>query len=240
MTHRSKEEKISLQSLWIFGTLAVIVALVWALRVPLQTHVVPSFPPSPAGEIGPKGVTLEQIKMMGEPRIGSRAAPLTIVYWCDYRSLFCRQSEESVLPQIVSNYVETGKVSLVFKDFPFVGADSEALAVLGRAVYAAAPDKFYGWHKAVFDAEGAGGSSLSAGGIDALTAKVLGASVAAKVLNLVKANQSAYADQIAADKTEGIRLGTGAIPAMVVGSQLLIGTKSYEVVKSSIDAALGS
>ncbi len=241
MKHHSREKKISILSLVVLAVVIIVFALVCALRTPSPSRPSQTIFKGPTDDIGPPGVTLKQIKMMGEPYIGSVTAPVTIVYWCDYQSLFCKQGEENVLPLIVKDYVDTGKVKIIFKDFPFVGTDSETLAVDARAVYVVAPDKFYDWHKAIFDAQSSTGSSwASASNISTITSKVLGADDSAKVFSLVKSNSSTYANEIAADKAEGINLGTGAIPAMLIGKQLLIGTKSYSVVKASIDTALQS
>ena len=60
----------------------------------------------------------------GSPVIGSPFAPITIIEWGDYQCTFCYRFHQTSLDYILNEYVETGKVKLVFKDFPLNGPDS--------------------------------------------------------------------------------------------------------------------
>ena len=74
-----------------------------------------------------------------------------MAYWFDYQCPYCKQEEESVFPQLEKDYIDTGKLKIVFKDFAFLGPDSDVASRAARAVWAVAPDKFRDWHKAMFD-----------------------------------------------------------------------------------------
>ena len=60
----------------------------------------------------------------GSPIIGIPNAPITVLEWGDYQCTFCYRFHESSLKILLSEYVETGKVKIVFKDFPLNGPDS--------------------------------------------------------------------------------------------------------------------
>jgi len=60
----------------------------------------------------------------GSPLIGNSNAPITVLEWGDYQCTFCYRFHESSLNIILTEYVDTGKVKLVFKDFPLNGPDS--------------------------------------------------------------------------------------------------------------------
>jgi len=49
---------------------------------------------------------------------GDANAPVTIVEFSDYECPFCARFAKQTLPSIVSNYVDTGKVKMYFRDFP--------------------------------------------------------------------------------------------------------------------------
>ena len=238
MKHHSKEKKISPSSIILFGILVIVIAIVWALHKPPQ--VAPTLSAGPTNQIGPPGVSIDQVKTAGEPFIGNPDAPVTIAYWYDYQSVFCKQDEENVVPEIVQNYVTAGKVKIVFKDFASIGPDSETLAIVARAVFDVAPDKFYDWHKAIFAVQGKENSGWATKSeVMSVTAQVLGADATTQVSSLITSRLTIYENEIAADKTEGESLGTGGTPSMVIGNQLFVGPKPYRVVASSLDGILG-
>ena len=49
---------------------------------------------------------------------GDSNAPVTIIEFSDYECPFCGRHFQQTLPQIISEYVDTGKVKIVFRDFP--------------------------------------------------------------------------------------------------------------------------
>jgi protein-disulfide isomerase len=184
-------------------------------------------------------VDASKVKTDGEPYIGNADAPVTIAYWFDYQCPFCKQNEEQSMPQIISDYVNTGKAKVIFKDFAFLGPDSQTLAQYARAVWEAAPSKFYDWHKAIFDAQGTENTGWATHDeIMKITTQALGASLAATVDNLVKTNGTEYQNEIDADKAEGASFGIQGTPAMVIGTQRVDGAVPYAQIKSAIDAAL--
>jgi protein-disulfide isomerase len=58
------------------------------------------------------------------PLFGSRDAPVTIVEYGDYQCPNCQRFATQVKPLIIENYVSSGKVNLIFRDFPIYGDDS--------------------------------------------------------------------------------------------------------------------
>src|SRR5260221_13731001 len=109
-------------------------------------------PESPtAAEPATTSADVTKVSQEGVPFIGRPDAPVVMAYWYDYQCPYCRQQEENVMPQLIEDYVKPGKVKILFKDFAFLGPDSQTAGLAARAVWAIAPDKFYDWHKAVFD-----------------------------------------------------------------------------------------
>lgn len=50
--------------------------------------------------------------------LGDKNAPITLIEFSDYQCPFCRRFFNDALPEIKTNYIDTGKVKLVFRDFP--------------------------------------------------------------------------------------------------------------------------
>ena len=65
---------------------------------------------------------------MGSPILGSESAPITIIEFGDYQCHQCYNWFHNTKPAIFENYIETGKVNLVFVDLAFLGRDSQKAA----------------------------------------------------------------------------------------------------------------
>ena len=71
---------------------------------------------------------------LGSPLLGSASAPVTIIEFGDYQCPNCKKWFLSTKPDIVTNYIDTGKANLIFVDIAFLGKDSMPAA---RATYCA-------------------------------------------------------------------------------------------------------
>jgi protein-disulfide isomerase len=77
---------------------------------------------------------------MGSPILGDPLAPVTIVEFGDYQCHQCYNWFHNTKPMIMRDYIETGKVNLVFVDFAFLGKDSPKAA---QATYCADDQNMY-------------------------------------------------------------------------------------------------
>lgn len=187
---------------------------------------------------GAAAVDVKNIKTDGDPYIGERNAPNTMVLFYDYQCPFCKQFELGVTPKLIDTYVKTGKLRIVFKDFQFLGNDSLDAAVFGRALWESQPDKFYDWYVATFkaqDQEGDQGFGNLAS-VEKLAGTIPGIDVA-KADALVKSKRAAYESAITADRTEGAALGINGTPSIVVGKHLLTGLSTDQYF-AGISAAI--
>ena len=84
----------------------------------------------------------------GSPLLGDPSAPITILEWGDYQCTFCYRFHQSSLNIILAEYVDSGKINLVFKDFPLNGPDS----ILGaEATYCAGDQgKYWAFHNELY------------------------------------------------------------------------------------------
>ncbi|KFM20533.1 putative disulfide bond formation protein D [Marine Group I thaumarchaeote SCGC AAA799-D07] len=63
------------------------------------------------------------------PPLGNENAPVTMVEFGDYQCTFCNKFFHETEGSIITNYVKTGKVKILFKDFIILGNDSLNAAV---------------------------------------------------------------------------------------------------------------
>ena len=88
------------------------------------------------------------LELKDAPVLGSKTATVTIVEVGDYQCHMCKLWFEETRPLIIENYVETGKVNLVFVDMPFLGSDSTPAS---EATYCADDQgKYWEYHSMLF------------------------------------------------------------------------------------------
>ena len=73
---------------------------------------------------GPSMVTTATFLDNGSPILGDTNAVVTLVEFGDYQCHFCNVFFHSTEHKILENYVETGKVKMIFKDYNIIGPDS--------------------------------------------------------------------------------------------------------------------
>jgi protein-disulfide isomerase len=92
--------------------------------------------------------TLSDLTERGSPYVGDSSAPITIVEFGDYQCTFCFKFHQSSLDVIKKEYIDSGKASLIFVDFPLNGPDS----VLAAEATHCANDqgKFWAMHDEIY------------------------------------------------------------------------------------------
>lgn len=84
-----------------------------------------SIEPTPKmDQIGPEKITIDTFLSNGSPILGDPDAPITLVEFGDYQCHYCNVFFQSIEKDIVKNYVDTGKVKIIFKDYNIIGEDS--------------------------------------------------------------------------------------------------------------------
>src|SRR3989344_3969096 len=216
----------------ILAGLLIAGAVIWNGSKPAGTDSTGS------PQAAPK-VNIKDVKMDGNPFIGQANAPVTIAAWGDFKCSFCRNFETQTLPLLTKDYVDTGKVKVVFMDFAFLGEKSVTLALYGRSVWKLYPEQYSAWRTAVFGAQdGEGNQGFGdASSIDKLNATIAGID-AVKITADVKANKGVYEAQINADKAEAQKVGIGATPSFVIGTEVIQGAYPYPTFQTAIDALL--
>jgi len=197
-------------------------------------------------QAGPK-VNIKDVKTDGDPFIGSATAPVTIAFWSDFQCPFCKSAEVGGVPQIptppsipeiIKNYVDMGKVKIVFMDFAFLGNDSITAALYNRSVWKLHPTQYFAWRTAMYVAQDAENSGFgNATSIDKLNATIPGLD-AAKIAADVEANKAVYQAMIDFDKAEAQKVGVNATPSFVIGTEVIQGAYPYPTFQTAIDALL--
>jgi len=172
--------------------------------------------------------------------LGNPAAPVRVVEFADLQCPFCREYSLQVLPQLVQDYVRSGKVRMEFRNLSFLGKDS---VTAGRAAAAAAEqDKLWNFVDVFYFNQGEENSGYvtpsflqrieKAAGVDSAKADAFAASPdSQKPL----AEADALADQVKVQSTPTILVGKrGGKLTAVQADPTDVGA-----FKSAIDGVLG-
>ena len=92
-------------------------------------------------------VSIDEAK--SEMSIGNAGAPVTIIEYSSLGCPNCANFHKNTLPQIKKNYIDTGKVRLVYRDFP-LGTAALAASMIARC---AGPKKYFGFVEILFRAQ---------------------------------------------------------------------------------------
>jgi protein-disulfide isomerase len=194
-------------------------------------------------------VDIKDVKTAGEPTLGQANAPVTMAFWSDYQCPFCKAVEvgdvsgiptPAALPDIVKQYVDTGKLKIVFKDFQFLGQDSIDDGEYARAIWALYPQQFFAWREAMYTQQPEENSLSEADNkahVEKVTSSIAGINLAAVEADIAK-NKSAYDAAMQADMQEGENFGITGTPGFIIGTTLIAGAEPLSSFTAAIDAQL--
>ena len=92
-------------------------------------------------------VELYKAGPLGDKVLGSDSAPVTIVEYASVTCPHCATFHQKTYPALKSKYIDTGKVKLIFREFPTQPA---AVATAGFMLARCAEDKYYPMLDAIF------------------------------------------------------------------------------------------
>lgn len=173
-----------------------------------------------------------------DPVLGNPDAPVTIVEFSDFQCPFCRRLYFQTLPQIKEQYIKTGKVKFVYRDFPLTGIHDLAQKYAEGAECADEQGKFWLMHDKIFDEQ----ERLGQGTIFDYTAEDI--KTWARELGLDGAkfdeclDSGKYADEVQRDLSDGQRAGVQGTPGTFVNGRLVSGAVPFGQFQTVIEEEL--
>lgn len=165
--------------------------------------------------------------------IGDKNAPVTIVEFSDYECPYCGAFFNSSYQTIKENYIDTGKVKLVFRDLPLdFHPNAAPAAVAAECARSQSDDEtYFAFHDKLFEG---GSQSLS-------TSTYLSY---ARDLNLdineftTCLDDPKMAEEVQADKAYINSYGINGTPAFLIEGRYVSGNQKYMVFEYIIERAL--
>ena len=98
---------------------------------------------------GESELTITQLMENGSPIFGNQNAEISIVEFGDYQCTFCYKFHQNTLNIIKFDYIDSGKINYVYRDFPLNGYDSILAA---EATYCANDqENYWQYHNLLFE-----------------------------------------------------------------------------------------
>src|SRR3989344_2071642 len=85
-----------------------------------------------------------------DPVIGDKDAKVTIIEFSDFQCPFCSRFREQTFDQLKKEYIDTGKVKFVYRDFPLESIHPNALKAAEASECADDQGKFWEYHDILF------------------------------------------------------------------------------------------
>lgn len=215
--------------LWPAATAAGILALATAIFVAvngpgglLATTIVPADVP--------RGAT-----STGEPSLGFPHAPVVIEEFGDFQCPFCGQFVRETEPRLISAYVESGKVRIVWHTLAFLGPES---VLAGRAAWCAQQQgKFWEYFALLYQHQG--GENIGTFSATRLERWAVDLRLDRAAFDTCLSSERSLAG-LHAGVAEAQRLDVNVTPTFVINGQKVSGALPFQQLSQLIDAALAA
>lgn len=167
--------------------------------------------------------------LLNDTAKGSVDAPVTIFEFSDFECPFCKKFFDTVYPQLTKEYIDTGKIRLVFRHLPLESHEFATSAALA-SMCAHEQGKFWEYHDLLYTNQNA----LAADNLREYAHRTdLDMRQFADCYNTLK-----YGKRIGEDTLYAASISISGTPTFIINDLLVAGTQPYEVFKSIIDSEL--
>lgn len=179
------------------------------------------------------------------PVLGNKNAPVTLIEFSDYECPFCKRSFDQLLPELKKNYIDTGKVKLIYRNLPLPfhqNAHKEAEAAL-CARDQGGDSTYFKFHDQIFTKTTSNGTGLALDQLPVIAGN-LGLNVSPFQSCL---NSGKYKDYVDKDIAYATQVGANGTPTWFVGKstsdgiidgQIIVGAQPISSFQPIIDRLL--
>ncbi len=203
-----------------------------------------AIPDLPAGDTLPEDPTTGVTSMNDDARLGDENARVALIEFSDYNCGFCgRFHTDGTFDQIVSNYVDSGQIQYVYRDFPGVGGETTAKVASAaeclRRDLGASDEQYFQFIKLKYQNQQANDNETLAG-----YAEEVGVD---RNAFLECAESEKYLDEVYADLDDGTSIGISGTPSFLVGvvqddgsvdGEIIVGAQPYDSFAAAIERQL--
>jgi len=183
-------------------------------------------PPTPSG---PVDIPMDNVAFA----IGSPDAPVTIVEYTDYQCPYCSRHFAQTYPQLKENYVDTGLVRYVFKDFPLTSIHPQAQLAAEAARCAGEQNAYLEMHDALFGNQNQWSGQANTVDFFVSYAEQIGIEPTPFTECL---ESHRYQKAVEDDLNEGIDFGVRGTPTFFINGMIFVGAQPLNAFDQMITA----
>jgi len=169
--------------------------------------------------------------------LGDKNAKVTMIEFSDFQCPFCRKFWKDTLPQIKSQYVDTGKVKFVYRDFPLESIHPGSRPYAESTECARDQSKFWEMHDKIFqeqDKQGQGTVQFDLSNLKKWAAEI--GLDASKFNNCLDSGK--YKNEVSKDLSDATSSGGQGTPYFIIGTTPLSGAQPFAAFQQVIEAEL--
>ncbi len=172
-----------------------------------------------------------------DPAIGNKSAKVVMIDFSDFQCPFCRLFWTQTFKDLKRDYIDTGKILFVYRDYPLsqLHPMAEASAEAGECAHE--QGKFWEFHDKLFGEE----EKLGQGTVT-YTNNDIKRWAAAIGLNAQQFNQcfdsGKYKDEVQKDVSDGSAAGVSGTPTFFINGRMVVGAQPYATFKAILDEEL--
>jgi protein-disulfide isomerase len=200
-------------------------------------------PGAPAAAPSAGQETLTVVSIDGGAVKGDKNAKLTLVEFTDYQCPFCSRHYRDTMPQIMDEYVKSGKVKYVLREFPLESIHPLAFKASEAAMCAGDQGKYWEMHDRLFANQNALAAAQLPGHAEAVGLD------AGKFKSCLDGGK--YTAKVRKDLGDAQKAGATGTPTFFIGRtdpngtdvrsvRKLVGAQPYAAFKDALDTLLSA
>lgn len=183
-----------------------------------------------------------KISLDNDPIRGDPNAPITILEFSDFQCPFCARFHVQTLPLLLEEYIDAGKVNLVYRDFPIQSIHPNALPAAVAAECANEQGKYWEYHDTLFEKQSVWARLNSDAAISTFSQFATDVGLEQQQFDSCLGSGK-YLEEVQHDMREAREYGITGTPGFFVGNEeigfvKINGAQPFEIFKRVIDAQL--
>jgi len=168
---------------------------------------------------------MSKVSVGDGPSLGKPDAPVILIEFSDYQCPFCGRFFKQTFAALKADYIDTGKLRYVFRDFPLDSIHPQARKAAEAAHCAGAQGKYWEMHDTLFKNQGA----LT---VDNLKAFARDVGLDMDAFNTCL-DQGMYAEAVNQHLAAGSQAGINGTPGFFIGKTSAEGTLEATLIKGA-------
>ncbi len=184
------------------------------------------------------------VSLDDDPIKGNANAPVTVIEFSDFQCPFCSRFYTQTLSQLQEDYIDTGKIKLVFRDLPLDSLHPNARLAHVAAECADEEGKFWEYHDVLFEKQSQWQRLPPSDYLNSLIQYADDLGLQTVSFESCLESQEMF-DEVARDVLEAARYGATGTPTFFIGNEedgfvKLVGAQPFSVFQQQIDSRLES